>query len=324
MAVVAKSSSESLELLPALSFLSLPTEIRHAIFSCIVPSSMLHISRPGCLLNEKAEDKLYSVACRHMTDVEWIAAALPELHAQEYSSIGRWVNFPNHLACIMSGIGCQPRAHSGWLSLLLTSRFIYREFLPILYSRLKFSFHDWAVFSRFFSVVPADNQAHIRALCVAWGSEAPFRASRTQQITDAMSAEWRGIWSTIQGLPELLSDLDVFVTVRYGMDRTFYKDLPDSEEKALLHEPLRKIQLAPKGRFIVTEIIEARLSTEQIQWTKLTRQVAPAYSIGEPPEERLEFYSKFPFELRWIYLWGKIPSRLEVGAVEIFDPSGVC
>jgi hypothetical protein len=247
-------------------FLALPAEIRLAIYEHCVPAETLHISQTSYLPNDEAGDRIFSIGCRNVPDVEFIGRSFPTISYSDYHAIGSRVQCPGHIACVMLGVVCQPREHSGWLSLLQTSRTVRDEFLPVLYARPRFAFHEWGAFARFFSLVPRAHQARIRAIYIAWVG--------TGQTYDKMSTQWREIVSTIKDLPRPLQELEIFVAAPEGL-RTPHKRLPFTNESQPLHESLRTMQVLPKGRFIVVEKTSHQRAPESWCLSKESRNGIP-------------------------------------------------
>ncbi|KAK3377591.1 hypothetical protein B0H63DRAFT_524879 [Podospora didyma] len=285
-----------------LQLLSLPGEIRMAIYEAVVPAGFVHICRRGYLPHEAPEEGVHSVVCRNIPDVEWMARVYGDMNRDDHGFASVRVGFPGHLACVMLGIGsCNnpQRQHSGWLSLLLTCRTLYLEFLSVLYSRPKFAFHDWSAFRRFFDVVPSLHQALLRRVCVAWGRA---WSSQSWAFRPSVDAEWCDIWSTIRNLPRPLAELDLVVHQPKGLDKTTYVTLRDPAVRfpppsRPLHDTLRDICVAPNGRFTVVEIGRVEPPDDPVRLHEMQLHGFPAHYPQTADPGRLAFYKEqnFPF-----------------------------
>jgi hypothetical protein len=210
-------------------FRRLPPEIRQKIYEDILHSSGLTqhiyksaigdnapISHTPCLTDPDAPDDR---EIRYFDTFEGAAADDDETIRAIRS---RWrarqhTDWCNHWACEEA-----PAEPSGFLTPLLACRRMHDEFIPVLYSRLTFSFVNTPSLSRFVATAAAASLALVRSVHLVW--YAPENANETDEQGSRRVSAWTAMWTRLSLACPRLTTLRLWV---YGFLPRFPMPCPE-------------------------------------------------------------------------------------------------
>lgn len=234
-------------------FERLPPEIRHQIYDAVLDSAGLtqHIYKSDvghsaavahtrCCIDPDDKDMRERL-------VEAAVSALSNgqsIHDDTLWRARQYTDWCNHWQCEES-LEAQP-PYSPFLAPLLTCKRMHHEFIPLMYSRLTFSFVNTPALSRFLATTSSSCLALIRSVHLIWcaslGTASPDQASsdtdddddgppdnRNGRDLDSLEM-WRSIWSQLASATPRLTHVRIWIYgrfARFPMPADSYFDVLD-------------------------------------------------------------------------------------------------